>query len=494
MKKTRGNYPAPLKILDAVEAGLVNGYKEGCRVEARLCSELAMTPECGALMGLFHGQNATKKNRLGKPAHAYSNITVLGAGLMGSGIAHVSAKANLDVTLKDVTADGVAKGLQAIHNSLSQRVKRKSMTEMDRDKVVSRIQGMYDAPMLAESWHRRLRGTDMVIEAVFEDLALKHKIVKDLEAHIPSHCIIASNTSALPIASIAEGSKRPENIVGMHYFSPVDKMPLLEVIQSKYSSEEAVRAAVAVGVRQKKCVIVVKDGPGFYTTRALAPFVAEASQLLREGVSPSDLDKHMLDFGFPVGPITLLDEVGLDVALHVQKFFSKAFGSRLGDDANGKLLEELVQRQFLGRKSGKGWFLYNPKVSLSVLDRVRGKKPPRKIPNVHVHEILAGYRVPVSTVHSVQEIQMRMALRFVNEAALCLQEGILSTPLDGDVGAVFGLGFPPSKGGPFRWLDSVGTDKIVAEMTRLADAHGPRFAPAGILVDYAKSGKKFHAA
>ena len=498
MEMTGGLYPAPLAIIDVIEAGVAKGDKVGYETERRRFGELAMTPEAHSLMHLFAGQTSLKKNRYGKADKPLTNLGVLGAGLMGAGIASVTAQKGVRVLMKDVSPEGLARGQKSVWSDLDKRVKSKAITPFERDRTTSFVVPKLD--------YSGFTACELVIEAVFEDLAVKHKVLREVEAATSDNCVFASNTSALPIKKIAEASKRPHNVVGMHYFSPVPKMPLLEVIVTDKTSKEAAALAVEVGILQGKTVIVVKDGPGFYTTRILGPLMEEAAMLALEGVDLYEIDRLMKAYGFPVGPITLLDEVGIDVGAHVAKdlapFFEPRFGKR--DTA---AMDAMVKEGFLGRKTGKGFFLYDQKVARDPLSQARklldkapligrGGHVPKgaKPQNPGALEILAAHGVKPGSkkVEDPRELQERVAYRMINEAAHCLQERILDNPVDGDIGAVFGLGFPPMRGGPFRTVDTIGASAVVSTLERFAGSLGKRFAPAEILVDHAKSGRRFH--
>jgi len=293
--------------------------------------------------------------------------------------------------------------------------------------------------------------------------------------------VFATNTSALPIASIASVAKHPERVIGMHYFSPVDKMPLLEIIRHDGTSDAAASVAVDVGLRQGKTVIVVKDVPGFYVNRCLGPFMVESIALLNEGVAPEALDKALKKFGFPVGPITLADEVGIDVATHVATFLGDKLQNRM-QGANPETMKSMVAAGLLGRKTGKGFFVYG------------ADKKAKKVLNSEAVAILNKFKTSdKGATLPESDMQNRMVLRFMNEAFFCLQDDIIRNPTDGDIGAVFGMGFPPFLGGPFRYADQLGLQKVVDMMNRYADSVGNQFTPAPILVDRAKAGKPFHS-
>ena len=467
MKETKGNYPAPKRALEAVRIGVEQGREAGFAAEIRFFAELVFTPESEALRSIFFATQELKQDS-GVDSDAeprpVERVAVLGGGLMGGGIASVAAiNAGHQVRIKEIDEAGVNRGLAYVSKTLGKRAKRRRMTPFEVDRVRNRVTGSI-------TWDG-FANTDLVIEAVFEDLDLKQSIVDQVEEAMGSDVIFASNTSSIPIADIAAAASKPELVVGMHYFSPVEKMPLLEVITTDATADWVTTTAVAEGKAQGKTVIVVNDGPGFYTSRVLAPYSVEAAYLLQEGASIEAIDDAMTAWGFPVGPLLLGDEVGIDVAAHVAEIMRDAFGTRMeGPD----IMSGLIADDRKGRKNGKGFYTY--------------AKGERGGPDETVYAVLGlGERshVPAS------EIQERISLAFINEAARCLEEGILRSARDGDIGAVFGVGYPPFRGGPFFTVDAMGADVVVEKLSALADKHGERFTPAKVLVEAAESGTKF---
>jgi 3-hydroxyacyl-CoA dehydrogenase/enoyl-CoA hydratase/3-hydroxybutyryl-CoA epimerase len=468
--RTRGHYPAPLAALDAVTVGYAHGTERGLREEARLFGELAVSEVSRQLVFLFFATTALKKDPgVPDPAPAPApvrKIAILGAGFMGAGIAAVAAPHGTLVRLKDADHARVGKGLAAVREVLKDRLVRKQITRQQLDDYMSLVSGSVDYLGFANA--------DLVIEAVFEDLDVKQRVLRETEEATRPHAIFASNTSTIPIAQIAEASSRPERVIGMHFFSPVPKMPLLEVIVTPRTAREVTTTVVAYGKSIGKTVIVVNDAPGFFANRILAPYINEAGMLLDEGVSIEAVDRALVEFGFPVGPITLIDEVGLDIAGKSGAIMLEAFGSRL---APSQSLQRVVAAGRTGRKGKKGFYRYDENGKKTGVDPT-------------VYELLpTGAR---RTELPVDEIQRRCVLAMANEAARCLQENILRTPRDGDVGAVFGIGFPPFRGGPFRYIDSLGVDRVVRSLQGLNADRAPRFTPAQLLLEMAREGRRFY--
>ncbi|XXT19981.1 fatty acid oxidation complex subunit alpha FadJ [Sorangium sp. So ce429] len=477
-EKTGGHYPAPERIIEVLRAYADRGFEASRDVEARAFGELVVSSTAHRLMEIFFATTAMKKDTgVDDPSvqpWKVEKIAMLGAGLMGAGIAYVSLNAGIAVRLKDRDDASLGRGLKYVADILGDRVKKKQLTPLERDQKLALLTATTDTS--------GLKGADLVIEAVFEDLAVKHAVLREVEASGRDGVIFASNTSSIPIARIAAASRRPENVVGMHYFSPVHKMPLLEVIRTERTSPEVVATAVAVGKRQGKTVIVVNDGVGFYTSRILGPYMNEASWLLAEGVAIEQVDRALVAWGWPVGPLALLDEVGIDVAAHVGPIMLEAFGDRL---APPPTMAKLVSDDRKGRKNERGMYLYGAAAK---------KKGKGKHADESVYALL-GLPVPAAKDRPpvpVEEIQMRCSLQLVNEALHCLGEGILRSPRDGDIGAIFGLGFPPFRGGPFRYVDSLGAAEVLRRIEVYERRFGKRWTPAPALVEAARTGKHFY--
>jgi 3-hydroxyacyl-CoA dehydrogenase / enoyl-CoA hydratase / 3-hydroxybutyryl-CoA epimerase len=468
LKRSGGHYPAPERALEVVREGLDKGFEAGLRAEARAFGELLVTEVSARLRELFFATTALKKDTGvdgAAKARTVQKVAVLGGGLMGGGIAFVSAeKADLPVRIKERDDASVGRALSHVRGLLDQRVRRRRLDRRAMEKIFARVTATTDL----SGFHR----ADVVIEAVFEDLALKRRLLAEVEAASGDASIFASNTSSIPITRLAEGAARPGNVIGMHYFSPVEKMPLLEVITHAGTDPTVVATCVELGKRQGKTVIVVRDGPGFYTSRVLAPYLNEAAHLLVEGADIAAMDAALRAYGFPVGPFQLLDEVGIDVGEKVSHVLHDAFGERMTPPST---MAALVKDGRLGRKAKKGFYRYD----------VKGKEV-----DGSVYASLPGgaTRVPFPE----EELRERPVLLFLNEAVRCLEEGILRRPRDGDIGAVFGLGFPPFRGGPFRAIDAMGAAEMVTRLEQWTERKGVRFEPAPLLREMAGRGTRFY--
>ena len=468
MSKTHGLYPAPLRLLKVVERGLDKSVDEALELEARAFGELAVTPEARSLVHVFFTSTAAK-NDPGLETDArprdVDQIAVVGAGFMGAGIAATSAEAGIHVRLKDVKPEAAAKGLRTARESLIKRGKRKRLKKFQMTAMTDRVQPTTE--------YTGFHASDIVVEAVFEDVDLKHRVIKEIEAAAGDGVVLGSNTSTIPITRLAEASSRPDHVIGLHFFSPVEKMPLVEIITHAGTADWVTATTHAYARKIGKTPIVVHDAPGFYVNRILSPYMAEAALLLQEGVRMEDIDRAMTGWGFSVGPVTLYDEVGLDVAQKAGKIMAAAFSDRMGTPPT--VLDSLVNDGRLGRKNGKGFYTYD----------AEGKKG---APDEAVYALFGS---PAKKEMPREEIQERLALVMVNEAIRTLEEGVLRSARDGDVGAVFGIGFPPFRGGPFWYVDQEGARNVLERLRALEARFGKRFAPAQMLEEMAREGRSF---
>ncbi|MEH6383769.1 MAG: fatty acid oxidation complex subunit alpha FadJ [Colwellia sp.] len=473
LAKTKGNYPSPLKIIDCVRSGIEKSSVRGYQTEADHFGELVMSAESAQLRQIFFATTDMKKEQgiEGVDAKPIHRVGVLGGGLMGGGIAFVSAtKANVDVRIKDIAPQGISHAMKYGYDILNKKVKRRFMLKSEMQKQLAKITGCVD--------YSGFKNVDMVIEAVFEDLSLKQKMVDDMESICSEHTIFASNTSSLPIGKIAEKALRPENVIGLHYFSPVDKMPLAEIIAHSKTSDQTISTTVAFAKKQGKTPIVVQDKAGFYVNRILAPYMNEAALLLLEGESIGKLDKALVNFGFPVGPIQLLDEVGIDIGAKIGPILQAELGERF---AAPEAFNKLISDKRLGKKVQKGFYLYKDK---------NGKKVTKKLVDESVYPLL---NIIIKDQKTNDELVQRCVFMMLNEAARCLDEGIIRNARDGDIGAIFGIGFPPFLGGPFHYMDTLGAETIVNKLNLWSNELGERFKPCQALINMAETGNKYYS-
>jgi 3-hydroxyacyl-CoA dehydrogenase/enoyl-CoA hydratase/3-hydroxybutyryl-CoA epimerase len=469
LKQTRGHYPAPLAALEAVRVGLEKGPAVGYRVEHEKFGELAASEVSRQLIGIFFATNALKKDDGLPPGSSarprpVERLAVIGSGFMGAGIAGTTVSTyGIPVRLRDTDLSRVGKGLKAATDILTGRLKRRRITRFEFERLAALLSGGTD--------FAGFQRADLVVEAVFEDLGIKRKVLADTEAATGPGTVFATNTSTIPIADIAAGASRPSDVLGMHFFSPVDRMPLLEIIPTERTSADTIATAVQFGRKIGKTVIVVRDRPGFWVNRILTPYLNEAGYLLCEGVPMEVLDQVMTRFGFPVGPITLLDEVGLDVAAKAGKVMHQAFGDRL---APADLVDRLLADQRLGRKNGKGFYGYH-----------KGQKTG---PDETVYDLLGIRPVRPATLDLIER---RLVFSLLNEAAMAAGEGVVRSPRDGDIGAIFGIGYPPFRGGPLHYIDDLGAPRVVEVLRDLERQFGARFSPAESLVHMADAGGRF---
>jgi 3-hydroxyacyl-CoA dehydrogenase/enoyl-CoA hydratase/3-hydroxybutyryl-CoA epimerase len=470
MDKTKGNYPAQLAIMNCVYEGLQVPMDQALDIESRYFTQVLRTPEArGMVRTLFFGiQDANKGEARPKdvPKTEINTVAILGAGMMGAGIAYVSAMAGMKVILKDISVENAEKGKDYSRNLLKKRVSKKRMTQEKADQVLSLIHPSADYADLAEA--------DYIIEAVFENRDLKYQVTQEVEAVIREDVIFGSNTSTLPITGLAEASKRPDQFIGIHFFSPVDKMMLVEVIMGEKTSDKALAATLDYIQRIKKTPIVVNDSRGFYTSRCFSTYTAEGMEMLQEGVNPILIENAGKSAGMPVGALDVADAVALDLAYKIMKQTSKDTGEAMEDMPGGKVVikfnEELDR---VGKKAKKGFYEYPEK----------GKK--FLWPGLQEHFPLA------ETQPNIEDLKKRFLHRQALECIRCLEEGVLRNPTDGDVGSILAWGFAPYTGGAFSYVDAVGIEQFVKDCDELAAQYGARFQVSDKLREMAAKGETF---
>ena len=442
------NYPAPIKVVDVIEAARNMSLDDALNVEAEGFAELATTPVAAALVGVFLSDQLLGKKARDWEKKADKKIeraAVLGAGIMGGGIAYQSAYKGTPIKMKDIAQAGLDLGLSEANKLLSKRVARGRMTPEQMGEVLNSI----DSTLSYEGFD----SVDIVVEAVVENPKVKHAVLAETEQHIREDAILASNTSTISITYLAEALKRPENFCGMHFFNPVHAMPLVEVIRGEKTSDEAIARTVAYANRMGKKAVVVKDCPGFLVNRVLFPYFGGFNGLLRDGADFQAVDKVMERWGWPMGPAYLTDVVGIDTGVHASKVMSDGFPDRMTPGFK-TATEIMFENERYGQKNGKGFYEY-------VKDK-RGK--PKKTVSQETYELLAP-EVAERKEFDKEEIIARMMLPMAIELARCLEEGIVGTAAEADLALLYGVGFPPFRGGIFRWMDTVGLAHI-AELSK----------------------------
>jgi 3-hydroxyacyl-CoA dehydrogenase/enoyl-CoA hydratase/3-hydroxybutyryl-CoA epimerase len=476
-RKTRGLLPAPRAALEVVQATIGADLASGLEVEAERFADLATTPTCKALIDCFFANEAVRKEGApaartapeGKAAARELHAAVLGAGVMGGGIAWAFARHGMAVRLKDLAWEAVAKGLKTASDYNQQLVTLRKLTPAQSNLEMLRIGGTLD--------YRGFAAIDVVVEAVVENLAVKRSVLSELEGHIRDDCLVCTNTSSLSVGAMAEAMRHPQRLVGMHFFNPVNRMPLVEVVPGAATAPEAVQEVAALVRRLGKTAVVVKDCPGFLVNRILLPYLNEAARCLEDGAELATIDRVIADFGMPMGPFTLSDEVGLDVGFKVASILAEAYGERMRvADTLRIAYQEL---HLLGTKGGRGFFIHHG-----------GKQ----LPNPQITERIAALRsgrAAGGPPPSADEIRSRCLLIMVNEAARCLEEQVVAKPAILDLAMIMGTGFPPQRGGLLHYAKQLGSGPVADSLKGLADRFGERFAPCQLITDLARAGRPF---
>lgn len=467
LEKTRGKYPATIKALQVTKEGLSLHLDAGLAIEASSLGEMAVTEECKNLISVFYLQEELKKSTgvKGKIVpRDMGTAAVLGAGVMGGGIAQLFADKGIPVRMKDIAMESLSNGLKAASRVFKGALKRRRIDRRQFEQLMGNISPTLD--------YSGFGNTDVVVEAVVEKMAVKKAVLKECEGVLKSDAILTSNTSSLSITEMSKGLDRPENFAGMHFFNPVHRMPLVEVIRGKQTSDETAASIVALSKRLGKVPIVVNDREGFLVNRLLMPYLNEAVLMIEEGLSIEAIDNALLDFGMPMGALILLDEIGLDVGHHVAEILFNAFGERMKPAA---LMQEVLDSGRLGKKNSKGYYTY-----------ASGKKD---APDKAIYKLMPerGGRLCAA-----EEIVSRCILIMINEAVLCLEEKIVSGVTEIDGGMIFGTGFPPFRGGLLRYADRLGIRELIIMLEEFHEKYGERFKPAKLLKKMEKSGDSFY--
>ena len=471
--QTKGQYPAPIEAIKTMQKAANFGRDKALEVEAKGFAKLAKTTESQALIGLFNNDQLLKKKAKEYEAKAKptKKAAVLGAGIMGGGIAYQSAVKGTPIMMKDIAEAGIELGLSEANKLLAKRVERKKMKPLQMGETLNRIR-----PTLS---YAEFGDVDVVVEAVVENPKLKKMVLAELDDQVKEDCIVTSNTSTISIDLLAEDLKRPENFLGMHFFNPVHMMPLVEVIRGAKTSEEAVATTVAYAKQMGKTPIVVNDCPGFLVNRVLFPYFGGFAALMRDGADFRKVDKVMEKFGFPMGPAYLMDVVGIDTGKHANEVMAEGFPERMKADFKSAM-DVLYENEYYGQKNKKGFYKYE--------EDKKGK--PKKVFDEAILEMLAPVCADTKDFDD-EEIIARCMIPMCNEVIRCLEEGIVDTAAEADMGLIFGIGFPPFRGGALRYVDTIGVDAFVALADKYKDL-GPMYHVTDKTREMAANGETFH--
>jgi 3-hydroxyacyl-CoA dehydrogenase/enoyl-CoA hydratase/3-hydroxybutyryl-CoA epimerase len=467
--KSGYNLPAPIAILSCIYEGAILPFDKALAVESKYFAKLLTSPVSRNIIRTTFLSKGAAERGAGRPKDIakteFKKIGVLGAGMMGAGIALVSAQAGVDVILIDRDVESASKGKAYSETVLGKQITRGSMTQEKADAILARITPTDDFALL--------KGCDLIIEAVFEDIDIKAKTTRKAEAIIPATTVYASNTSTLPISTLAEASARPDQFIGLHFFSPVDRMGLVEIIKGAKTSPATLAVALDFVAKLRKTPIVVNDSRGFYTSRVFQTLIHEGCAMLEEGVPPAVIENAAKAVGMPVGPLALLDELTFDLPLKIVEQAIEQEGSKYIVPAGVSAMQKMRAQGRSGRKTGGGFYDYPAE---------GGKKLWPGLSDIF----------PVSADYDIEELKQRFLYAQAIETARCREENVIETSEDGDLGAVYGWGFPAWTGGTLSYIDTIGVDKFVTKCDRLAQKFGPRFAPSAWLRDRAATGTNFY--
>lgn len=478
MEKTSGHYPAPLRILEVLSATLGKSVEEGLAAEADAAAELLVSPVCKNLVHVFHMREAARKGN-GLPdgaqadARSVDKIGVLGAGVMGGGIGQLAASRGIRAYMKDIQHEAVTGGLRHAQELVDKALSRRRLTKLEAARQMELISGGLD--------YHGLSAADVVVEAIVEKMAVKKAVLAETEDHVSAECIVATNTSSLSVDEMATAMRHPERFCGMHFFNPVHRMPLVEVVRGRESSDVAVATIYQLALTLGKVPVVTADGPGFLVNRILGPYLNEAGFLLADGYSVEAIDRVATDFGMPMGPLRLVDEVGIDVSGHAGEALHQALGERL---APSPVLVELGKTDRLGKKGGLGFYRYEKGKDKGVDENVYAHLPS-----------VSGRKSPDELTDDDRSlIRRRLLLAMVNEATRILDDGIVASAQEVDLAMIMGTGFPPFRGGLLRFADTLHPRGVLARLEEMQREHGARYAPAPALVRIAERDQTFYEA